>query len=503
MDLEEKITEGETRFEKWRNTIGLFLGPIIFVLILIFPFPELTPAAHKLLAIVSLVVIFWITEAIPIPASALLGAALCIVLGVEEEKKVLSHFANPIIFLFMGSFMIARAMQLHGLDRRIAYLVLSRRFLEKSAWGIVAAIAIASAFVSMWISNTATAAMVFPIALGIISSLSSLEKEGFNLAGFKIALLLIVAYASSVGGIATPVGTPPNLIGLGMIESILNVNISFFGWMMLALPLTVVTLIILLLVFRLTFRIKSQGLSQLRESILARRKSLGRLSPGERNTLIAFLTAVALWILPGIVALWTGTDSKFYQTYNSRIPEAVAALIAASLLFFLPANWKKREFTLSWKEAVRIDWGTILLFGGGLTLGGLMFSTGLAENIGQWVLSLSGASSLWTITFISIVSAVFISETTSNTASASMVVPVMIGVAQTAGVSPLPPALGATLGASFGFMLPVSTPPNAIVYSSGLIPITKMIRAGVLLDLIGIAVIWLGLRVLCPWLGLT
>jgi sodium-dependent dicarboxylate transporter 2/3/5 len=503
LDLEEKIAGGEARFEKWRNTIGLFLGPIIFVLILIFPFSELTPAAHKLLAIVSLVVIFWITEAIPIPASALLGASLCIILGVEEEKKVLIHFANPIIFLFMGSFMIARAMQLHSLDKRIAYLVLSRKFLEKSLWGIVAAIAVASAFVSMWISNTATAAMVFPIALGIISSLASLEKEGFNLASFKIALLLIVAYASSVGGIATPVGTPPNLIGLGMIESILNVNISFFGWMILALPLTVLTLILLLLVFRLTFHIRSQSLSQLRESILAKRNSLGKLSRGERNTLIAFLTAVLLWILPGIAALWTGTGSEFYQAYNSRIPEAVAALIAASLLFFLPTNWKERKFTLSWKEAAQIDWGTILLFGGGLTLGGLMFSTGLAENIGRWVLSLSGASSLWTITFISIISAVFISETTSNTASASMVVPVMIGVAQSAGVSALPPALGATLGASFGFMLPVSTPPNAIVYSSGFIPITKMVRAGIVLDLIGIAVIWTGLRILCPLLELV
>jgi sodium-dependent dicarboxylate transporter 2/3/5 len=501
--IEEKISSGEAVFERWRNTVGLFLGPLVFLTILLIPFTDLAGPAHCLLAIVSLVIIFWITEALPIPVTALLGAALCIILGVEEEKKVLSSFANPIIFLFMGSFMIARAMRLHRLDQRFAYFILSRKTLIKSYWGIVIAMATACAFVSMWISNTATAAMAFPIALGIVNSLSESIPEKTNISAFRISLLLMVAYASSIGGIATPVGTPPNLIGLGMIESILGKSISFFGWMMLALPLTAVTLLILLLLFKLMFRMEKQDLSGLNDQIRIKRKNLGQWSRGEKNTLVAFLTAVTLWVLPGMVALGSGTSSKFYQLYNSRIPEAVAALIAASLLFILPVNWKKREFTLDWKEAVKIDWGTILLFGGGLTLGSLMFSTGLAEKIGQWILLLTGASSLWTITLISIATAVLISETTSNTASASMVVPVMIGVAQSAGVSPLPPALGATLGASFGFMLPVSTPPNAIVYSSGFIPITKMIRAGLILDLIGIAVIWLGLRLLAPLLRLA
>ena len=447
--------------------------------------------------------VYWITESIPIPATALLGAVLCILLGIDEEKKVLASFANPIIFLFMGSFMIARAMQIHRLDLRLAYFILSRKFLGQSQLGIVLGVAFLSAFLSMWISNTATAAMVFPVALGIITSISEAQKESADLTGFKTGLMLIVAYASSIGGIATPVGTPPNLIGLGMLETILGKKISFFSWMLLGVPLAAVTLALLIFFFKALFRIKRKQLENLGQQIQAKRKALGNWTKGQKNTLIAFLTAVTLWVLPGLIAILSSTSSGLYDFYNSRIPEAAAAILAALLLFVLPVNWKQREFTLTWREAVQIDWGTILLFGGGLTLGSLMFSTGLAEKLGFWIISLTGASSLWAITLIAIITAVFISETTSNTASASMVVPVVIAIAQSAGVSPLPPALGATLGASFGFMLPVSTPPNAIVYSSGFIPITRMIKAGIGLDLLGILVIWLGLRILSPILGLV
>jgi len=447
--------------------------------------------------------VYWITESIPIPATALLGAVLCILLGIDEEKKVLASFANPIIFLFMGSFMIARAMRIHKLDLRLAYFILSRKFLGQSQLGIVLAVAFLSAFLSMWISNTATAAMVFPVALGIITSISEAQKESADLTGFKTGLMLIVAYASSIGGIATPVGTPPNLIGLGMLETILGKKISFFSWMLLGVPLAAVTLALLIFFFKALFRIKRKQLENLGQQIQAKRKAVGNWTKGQKNTLIAFLTAVTLWVLPGLIAILSSTSSGLYDFYNSRIPEAAAAILAALLLFVLPVNWKQREFTLTWREAVQIDWGTILLFGGGLTLGSLMFSTGLAEKLGFWIISLTGASSLWAITLIAIITAVFISETTSNTASASMVVPVVIAIAQSAGVSPLPPALGATLGASFGFMLPVSTPPNAIVYSSGFIPITRMIKAGIGLDLLGILVIWLGLRILSPILGLV
>jgi sodium-dependent dicarboxylate transporter 2/3/5 len=219
--------------------------------------------------------------------------------------------------------------------------------------------------------------------------------------------------------------------------------------------------------------------------------------------MLAFGLAVTLWIAPGFIALLRGTQSAPAKFYNSHVPEAGAALIAALLLFVLPVNWREREFTISWKQAVRIDWGTLLLFGGGITLGELMFQTGLADAVGHGLLRLSGAHSMWGITLAAVFIAIIVSETTSNTASANMVVPVMISLSMAAGVYPIPPAIGATLGASWGFMLPVSTPPNAIVYGSGLVPITKMLRAGILFDLLGGMVIWAGLRILLPLVGLA
>jgi sodium-dependent dicarboxylate transporter 2/3/5 len=230
---------------------------------------------------------------------------------------------------------------------------------------------------------------------------------------------------------------------------------------------------------------------------------LGRWTPGQRNASIAFVVAVVLWVFPGFLAVVYGATSPAAQAYNARMPEAMVALIAATLLFLMPVNWRRREFTHTWQQAAQIDWGTLLLFGGGIALGNLMFETRLAETIGTGLLRFSGAQSVWGIILAAIVIAIVVSEATSNTASANMVIPVMISLATAAGLNPIPPALGAILGASWGFMLPVSTPPNAIVYGSGMVPITKMIRAGVLFDLAGALLLWLGLRLVLPLLGLA
>ena len=212
---------------------------------------------------------------------------------------------------------------------------------------------------------------------------------------------------------------------------------------------------------------------------------------------------MGLWVLPGFLAFFSGTSSPLSRSYSERVPEAVVALLAALLLFLLPLNWEKREFTLNWRQAVQIDWGTLLLFGGGLTLGDLMFQTKLAEALGRDLLDLFGATSVWGLTLAGIYLAILVSETTSNTAAATMVVPILISIAQAAGLNPIPPAIGATLGSSYAFMLPVSTPPNAIVYGSGLVPITRMLRAGTLLNLMGGLLIWASLRILLPLVGLT
>lgn len=499
--IEEKLTSAEIKFEKWRKTIGLFLGPLVFILLFSLPFSNLPSPAHKLLAILGLVITFWVTEAIPIPVTALLGALLCVVLGVGSDKEVLAPFADPIVFLFIGSFIIAEAMKVHGLDRRFAYAILSLSWVGSSSYRVLFAVGLISASISMWISNTATTAMVFPIALGILRAFEELHA-GEDFKNLSIGMMLLVAYSASVGGIGTPVGTPPNLIGIGMIDRILGMKISFFEWMSFAVPITLIMFFVLFFLIILLHRPEKKRLAGVREYIKDKRKSLGRWKRGEKNALVVFLVAVTLWILPGIFAVLGSIFSGAQAFFKSRLPEGIVALVAASLLFFLPVNWKKREFTLSWRQAVNIDWGTIILFGGGLTLGSLMFSTKLADAIGSALLGISGASSQWGITFLAIFLGILMSETTSNTASANMVIPVMIAIAKTSGVSPIPPALGACLGASFGFMLPVSTPPNAIVYASGRIPITKMIKTGIFFDLAGLILIWISLRILCPLLGL-
>ncbi|OGC82786.1 MAG: anion transporter [candidate division Zixibacteria bacterium RBG_16_43_9] len=504
MIVEEKITSAEEKFEFWRGRVGIFLGPALFILVLLLPFPALSSSAHRLLAVLALVITFWITEAIPIPASALLGALLCVVLGIGKDKEVLAHFADPIVFLFIGSFILAEGMKIHRLDKRISYKILSSSWIKDKTSRLLLAIGFISAVISMWISNTATAAMVFPIVLGILRSLEDLETTGSEkvFSKYNTGAMLTVAYAASIGGIATPVGTPPNLIGIGMIQNLIGYKITFFKWMLFALPITLVSFLALYFLIRRLHPTKRKTLPDLSQYIIERKRSLGPWSPGEKNTLIAFLVAVSLWVLPGFLAIFIGSESKEMNFFSTHLPEGIVALIAASLLFILPVDFKKRKFTLTWKEAVRIDWGTILLFGGGLTLGSLMFSTGLAEAIGNDLMSVFGTSSQWGITAIAIGLGIIMSETTSNTASANMVIPIMIAISKSSGVSPLPPALGACLGASFGFMLPVSTPPNAIVYSSGMVPITRMIRAGVFFDILGFLIILLSLRVLCPILGL-
>lgn len=502
--VEEKITSAEESFEFWRGRIGLFLGPALFILVWLLPFPALSSPAHRLLTVLALVITFWITEAIPIPATALLGALLCVVLGIGKDKDVLAHFADPIVFLFIGSFILAEGMKIHHLDKRISYSILSSSWIKDKTSRLLLAIGFISAVISMWISNTATTAMIFPIALGILRSLEDLEVEssGKVFSKYNAGVMLTVAYTASIGGIATPVGTPPNLIGIGMIQNLIGYKITFFKWMLFGLPITFVSFLILFFLIRILHPTKRKRLQNLREYVMEKKKNLGPWSAGEKNTLIAFLVAVSLWVLPGFVAIFIGSESKEMNFFSTRLPEGIVALIAASFLFILPVDFKKRKFTITWKEAVRIDWGTILLFGGGLTLGSLMFSTGLAEAIGNGLMSVFGASSQWGITAIAIGLGIIMSETTSNTASANMVIPIMIAISNSSGISPLPPALGACLGASFGFMLPVSTPPNAIIYSSGMVPITKMIRAGIFFDILGFLVILLSLRILCPVLGL-
>jgi sodium-dependent dicarboxylate transporter 2/3/5 len=494
------LTAAETFLERRKQGIGLVAGPLAAALIYVLPLP-LSPAAHTLAAILSCVVLYWITEPIPLPVTALLGAAMCVTAGLGSAKSIFASFAHPVIFLFIGSFFLAEAMAVHGVDRRFAVWMLSLRWVGNRPSRILLTIGIATAVISMWISNTAATALMLPIALGVITTLEASHTGGLKT--YRIGVLLMLSYAATAGGLATIIGTPPNLIGAGMITEQLGVTISFLAWMGFGVPLAV---LMMLLCWGILLWLNPAGvksLPSLQAHLVEQRVSLGPWTTGQINACVAFSVALVLWIGPGLLAAALGPGSPLPTWLERHLPNETVALLAAGLLFFLPTDARAGEFTLSWKQAREVSWGTILLFGGGLAFGDLMVKTGLSETIGQGLVRLTGVETVWGLTAVAILMAVLVSELASNTASASMLVPVVIAIAQSAGVSAVPPALGVCLGASLGFALPVSTPPNAIVYGTGLVPIGRMIRAGLLFDLLGALMIWLTLRLVCPLLGLS
>lgn len=503
---EPQLSAREQRFEAARCRAGFLLAPVIFLVLWFWPIAGLSVPAHRLLAVMGAVVVLWVTEALPLAVTALLGPMLCLLVGVvpaepgvEPVRRVFRSFADPVIFLFLGSFLLAEAMRLHGLNRRIAFFILDLPGVGRSPGRLLAAFGLVTGFISMWISNTATAAMMFPIALAILGETNRRENAGPGLS-FGAALLLVTAFAASIGGLATPVGTPPNLIGLGLIRNQLGIDIPFLRWMAFGVPVAAVMIVVLTLHLRRACRASGPGAEVDSGWIAAERRRLGPLGAGARNVCLLFGLTVTLWILPGAIELVAGGANPVARWCKDYLPESMVALLGGLLLFALPVRFRAGEFTLSWREAAHIDWGTILLFGGGLALGDLMFSTGLARWLGEGLAGLLGARSLLGLVVLFTGTAIVLSETTSNTASAGMIIPVAIAVARAAGVDPLPPALGACLGASMGFMLPVSTPPNAIVYGSGAVPLRDMIRHGAGLDLIGFLVIVPVTTWLVPWL---
>ena len=497
-EVAEVYSPAEEAFNRRRRTVGLFLAPAIFILIWSLPL-DLPAPAHRMASILGLVVVLWLSEALPLAATALLGPALAVVLGIATAREALAPFADPIIFLFIGGFILAQAMFVHGVDRRIAYTALSLPAVRSSALRILLVYGGVCTAISMWISNTATTAMMFPIGLSIIAHLSRTSPaQQSQVQGFAMAMMLVTAFGPSIGGMGTPVGTPPNLIGIGMLEKMAGIEVSFFQWMAIGVP--VVALMFAAMIVQFYFRsIRGLLIADGSTAVVQQELSkLGKLKPGERNVLLAFGLTVLLWVAPGLFAVLGVDQTAFAQWYASAMPESVAALIGALALFLLPIDWRARRFTLTWDEAVRIDWGIVLLYGGGLALGELAFTTGLARAMGEAVTAWLPSQTTLALTMIFTAAAIALSETASNTASANMIVPISIAVAQAAGVRALEPVLGATLGASMGFMMPISTAPNAIVYSSGYIPIGQMVRHGFLLDVVGFVVIVTMVMTLTP-----
>ena len=511
-----KLSPAEERFERRRRTVGLFLGPIVLAVMLLIPF-DLDGNQHRLLAILAFVIVWWVTEAIPIPVTALLGVTLCALLEAtppppEDDSSVdvvFALFTDDTIFLFIGSFIIAQSMVVHGLHRRFAYRVLSLPSVGGSTFRIILAFGLIGAITSPVMSNTAGAAMMLPIALGVMGVVGGMvarQAEGDRdpeRLRFGAALMLVITYSITVGGLLLPIGSPPNLIGRQLLEDETGEPITFLEWFIMALPIVVVMFVAVIVIVLLMNRPEVKHVDGVEEHVAEERAKLGPLTRGEKNTLLVLAFALIGWFLPGIVGLFAGDDSDAYVQVSEAANEGTVAIVAAALLFLLPVSWKERKFTINWNQAARIDWGTILLFGGGIVLGTMLSETGLAEKIGTSISDALGVSSIFGITVVIVVIAVLISETTSNTASAAIMVPIAISIAAAAGVNPTIPALAAIFGANYGFMLPVSTPPNAIVYSSGLLPITRMLKAGAVFDVIGAVLCVIGVIAMANLVGLA
>lgn len=464
-----------------RHKIGLVLGPLVFLTVYFLPVPEgLTIEAWRVTAVGLLMAIWWVSEAIPIPATALLPIVLFPVLEVGTIREATTPFANPLIYLFMGGFVIALAMEHSKLHRRIALNIV--RVVGTKPKSIIIGFMIAAAFLSMWVSNTATALMMLPIAISIIGLVEDKQdmREGDLKTNFAIVLVLGLAYACNIGGIATLIGTPPNALMAGYMLETYGITIGFAQWMMAGIPLVIIALpIVYILLARFVFPIKLKEIPGGKAVIQQQFMGLGKMSRAEILVACVFLMTATLWIIRPLL-----------DPYIPNLSDTGIAIFGAILMFLLPINLRKGEFIIGWENAKRLPWEVLILFGGGLSLAAAITDTGLAEWIGNSL----GILSDWEIIFMILISLaviIFLTEITSNTATAAAFLPILASVAIAMGQDPLLLVIPAAIGASCAFMLPVATPPNAIVYGSGLVSIPQMARAGLLLNIAMIVIITL------------
>ncbi len=455
-----------------RRQIGFAGGGVAFLLILFLPAPEgLEPAAWRTAAIGALMAIWWITEAIPIPATALVPLVAFPVLGINPIRDAAAPYANPLIFLFMGGFLIAVAMQRWDLHRRIALTIV--RYVGVQPTSIVVGFIIASAFLSMWVSNTATALMMLPIGLSVIKLTQDAvaEADAASPAHFGLVLVLSIAYACNIGGIGTLVGTPPNAFLAGFMLETYDVEIGFAQWMTVGLPLVIVSLPITYYLLTWIYPIEIQEIPGGRALINQQIERLGPMSDAERKVALVFAGTALLWITrPLLSDLVPG------------LSDAGIAMTAGLVLFLIPTHTERDAHLLNWEEAEGLPWGVLILFGGGLSLANAISTTGLATWIGQGVSSYG----TWPVLFIvllSVATIVMLTEITSNTATSAAFLPILASAAIGIGQNPFLLVIPAAIGASCAFMLPVATPPNAIVYGSGYISIPQMSRAGIWMNL--------------------
>lgn len=467
--------------------IGLLAGPIAAAAIVASPTPGgLSQQGWWIAAIGIWMAVWWMTEALPLAVTAMLPLILFPLVGVRSIEATTPSYAHPLIFLFLGGFLMARAMNAWGLDTRLALNVL--RFAGASPRRLIAGIMAVTAFLSMWVSNTATAMVMLPIGLSIVNTFSEHPAEHAEDVG--PALLLGIAYAATIGGIGTIIGTPPNALFAAFMAESYGIEISFIRWMLIGVPILLVLLPLTWFVLtRLTFRVGGQAVVEAASAVTTKLAMLPPISKAERLVASVMLFVAALWIFRPLISSALSWP---------HLSDAGIAMTGALLLFLLPVDLKQGRFLLSWKEAAAIRWDVLILFGGGLALATAMGESDLANWIGD---QLSGLRILPLFLLLLAVGVlmVFVGELASNTAMAAVFLPVAGATALRMGDPALLLTLPVALFATLGFMLPVATPPNAVIFGSGVVEIRYMLRTGVILDLVGIVVVALAVLTLGKW----
>jgi sodium-dependent dicarboxylate transporter 2/3/5 len=467
-----------------KEKIGLFLGPLVFLIILNFLQSDgLSEQATAVLAVTSWIAIWWITEAIPIEATALLPIILFPLFGALGLKETGAAYGHKFIFLFVGGFILAIAIEKWNLHKRIALHII--RIVGTSLINIMLGFMLSTALLSMWISNTATTVMMLPIGMAVISQVNggNLRKD----TQFGKALMLSIAYSASIGGMATLIGTPPNLILAGVVNELYGIEISFLQWFQFGLPVAIVLLFVCWVYLGyFAFSLKGLEMPSGKKVIDAQIKELGKMSKEERSVAIIFILTAIAWIC----------RSFLLSEFIPAIDDTIIALIAGIAMFVVPSQ-RKGEGLLKWEDAVQLPWGVLLLFGGGIALAIGFDTSGLAEWIGNQLTALNGAP-LFILVLIIVASVNFLTEITSNLATTTILLPVLAALAVVTDVHPYLLLVAATVAASCAFMLPVATPPNALVFGSGYVKMSDMIRTGIWLNLLSIILLTLIVYFLLP-----
>ncbi|UCC16893.1 MAG: SLC13/DASS family transporter [Dehalococcoidales bacterium] len=466
-----------------KNKIGLIFGPVLFLIIIFVPINAIDAIQQRCLAVALWMAVWWITEPVPIAATSIMPLVLFPLLGITDASNAASPYANKNVMLFLGGFMLAQGIVKWNLHQRLSLLII--KAIGTSPRKIIFGFMAATAILSMWISNTAAAVALLPIGLAVSTLVSKeIEKQKLDIPTdtgkfkFGIALMLGIAFAATIGGLGTPIGSPPNLIFIGALEEMFpEISVSFFQWITFGIPMVIILIPVAWAILCFVFKPGFKEIPGGNKLVTDEYKKLGSWTRAEKSVMAIFSFTALLWIV----------RTSLINKILPMVDDSTIAILGALLLFIVPISWEKGHFALDWQSAVKIPWGVLLLFGGGLSLASAISNTGLAA----WLSSLLGVFSGLPVLLIVFIIALFtslLSEVTSNTAVAAMTMPVMVALSAGTGQSPIALMLSAAISASFVFLLPVGTPPNAAVYGSGYLRIIDMIKGGILIKLTSILI---------------